>query len=265
MATWLEQTFGSTGPSAGPSQTWTPQQYSDWLTQFQNTPAGQAASRARDQTVELNRKQILDNLQMQRDQIALQQGKQVADKWYQEQQIKLMEDDHAMKREQFAVNSTFKAAELGAQFKGPRNWGSYLQASNQVAGSGIGSTLLANQPGGLGAMQQGFTPQRQTLGSVLNDFGFGGSGFAGQGGADGTPSNSQLGLTDQDAQQLQMYFRSPNQAPGGWWESKSNDQKEYLRGLAEMWGFSPDTIETNYANTRSRQGNPLGATASGWG
>lgn len=258
----LGNTIGTVGPSAGPSPTWTPQQYSDWLTAFNQTPAGQAAQRARDQTAQLSRDQILAGLQAERDRIALQQGKDKADQWYQQQQIKMMEDDHRFNREKLAVDSTFKAAELGAQLKGPRNWPSYLQASNQVAGSGIGSTLLANQPGGLGAMQSGFTPQRQTLGSVLNDFGFGGSGFAGQG--NGTPSNSQLGLTDADAQQLQMYFRNPNSAPGGWWESKSGDQKEYLRGLAENWGFSPDTVETNYGNTRARQGNALAATQGGY-
>lgn len=260
---WMDTVFG-TGPAAGPTSTWTPQQYSDWLTAFNQTPAGQAAQRARDQTVELNRKQVLDQLQMQRDQIALQQGKQVADKWYQEQQIKLMEDDHAMKREQFAVNSTFKAAELGAQFKGPRSWPSYLRASNMVAGSGMGSTLLANQPGGLGAMQSGFTPQRQSIGSVLSDFGFGGAGN-GAGIFNDNVSNAQLGLTDADANQLKNYFANPNQAPAGWWESKSPDQREYLKGLMEEWGHSPDTFETRYGSTRPRQGNPLGATASGWG
>lgn len=263
MATWLEQTFGSTGPSAGPSPTWTPQQYSDWLTAFNQTPAGQAAQRARDQTVELNRKQVLDQLQMQRDQIALQRGRDAADKWYREQQIALMQDDHKFNREKLAVDSTFRAAELGASLRGPRNYPFYLEASNQVAGSGVGSTLLANQPGGMGPTREGFAPQRQTLGSVLNDFGFGGSGFAGQGG--GGVSNSQLGLTDADAQQLQMYIRNPNAAPGGWWESKSPEQREYLKGLMDFWGDSPDTFENRYANTRSRQGNPLVATASGWG
>ncbi len=259
--TFLEQTFGTTGPSAGPSPTWTPQQYSDWLTQFNSTPAGQAAQRARDQTAELNRKQILDRLQAERDQILVQQGRAAADKWYQEQQIKLMEDDHAFKREQLYANTAMQAATLGSQLKGPRNYPFYLEASNQVAGSGLGSTLLANQPGGLGAGRAGFTPQRQTLGAVLNDFGFGGGGNAQAGGG---VTNSQLGLTDQDAQQLMSYFRSPNQAPGGWWESKSGEQKDYLRGLMEFWGESPDTFENRYGNSRVRQGNPFAATPGGY-
>jgi len=260
MPTFLEQTFGTTGPSAGPSPTWTPQQYSDWLMAFNNTPAGQAAQRARDQTAELNRRQVLEELQRKRDELTLTKGKNEADAWYQRESIRLLEDDHAFKRDQLYADTAMQAATLGSQLKGPRNYPFYLEASNQVAGSGLGSTLLANQPGGMGAGRPGFTPQRQTLGAVLGDFGFGGGGNQQGGGV----TNSQLGLTDADAQQLMTYFRNPNQAPGGWWESKSPEQKDYMRGLMEFWGESPDTFENRYGNSRSRQGNALAASVGGY-
>lgn len=258
---WLENTFGTVGPSAGTGTTLTPEQQSAQWERTRNTPMGQAAQRATDATNQLKRDQVLAEMAAKRDEIAVSQGTAAANKWYQEQQIKMLQDDHAFKREELAVNSTFKAAEIGSQLKGPRNYPFYLEAANQVAGSGIGSTLLANQPGGLGPMQQGFNTQRQTIGSVLGDFGFGGGGAGQQGGG---VSNSQLGLTDQDAQQLQSYIRDPNAAPTGFWESKSGEQKDYLRGLMEFWGHSPDTFEQRYADTRPRQGNALAATAGGY-
>lgn len=260
------------GNTIGTGVTWTPQQLSDWYMQFAATPAGQAAQRARDQTAELNRKQVLDQLQNERDRIALQSGRDEADAWYQRKQIELMRDDHAITRERLAfdrermgldeafrrdelgINTQFRAAELGSQLRGPRNYPFYLEAANQIAGSPV-ANLVDNRPG-LGGMPANYAPQRQTLASVLGDFGFGG----GQGGAPPV-SNAQLGLTDRDASTLVGYLRNPHTAPGGWLESKTQPQRESIAGLAEYWGFDPQQVEEQYRNTRTRQGSPFLGTA----
>jgi hypothetical protein len=68
-------------------------------------------------------------------------------------------------------------------------------------------------------------------------------------------TNQQLGLSDQDADQLKTWFQNPNQAPGTWWTSKSKDQKKMLGSINRYWGGSQDTFLERERNARPRQGS----------
>ncbi|MBF9645496.1 hypothetical protein, partial [Streptococcus pseudopneumoniae] len=71
---WLENTFGTVGPSAGAGATLTPEQQSAQWERARNTPMGQAAQRATDATNKLNRDKELASMQAKRDEIAVSQG-----------------------------------------------------------------------------------------------------------------------------------------------------------------------------------------------
>lgn len=309
--TFLEQTFGTTGPSA-PSPY---QQLLNYQQQYWASPMGIAERDAYDQTNRLNRRQVLAQMQAQRDQIALQRGSAEANRWYQQQQIKLAQQQHELSvqqlqqqgrqfdvtatgyldgnptltrqqfeagttgyyggnptlaREQAAANIALQAAQLGASLQRPDDWARYLRLTHEVNGSP--AWALARQPGGLGQTDAGQT-RRATLSSVLGNFNAPGGALpppgaaptsgadaplTGAGGSQG-PTNAALGLSDADAAALRGYFASPGSAPGGWWESKDEDQRGYLRGLMSEWGFSPTTVISAYGNTRTRQGDPRAA------
>lgn len=170
-------------------------------------------------------------------------------------------------REQAAANIALQAAQLGASLRGPRNWGAYLEAANNVAGSPV-SALVRSTPGGLGMAADQGRQQRQTLSGVLGDFGVNGGGNVPTGAApasgagaplSGGATNANLGLSDADAASLRNTFRNPHQAAGGWLESKTRSQREYLAGLADQWGEDWDTVEDRYMNSRTRQGHAQAA------
>lgn len=294
------------GSTIGGGITLTPRQRADQEMEYQgymmNSPLGQAAQRAHDKTVRFNKKIELDKAKAERDRIKILKGEAAADKWYKEQQIKILQMDHELKartaeaeatgywggnptlarqqmeanttgyyngnptlaREQQAASLALQAGQLGASLRGPRNWATYLRTAYDTANSPV-SSFVSSVPGGLGQGASQDT-RRLTLTDVLNDYGVG-SGRS----AEGTPGTSMtayspngvtaadLGLGGSDETTLRNYFNSPNQAPVGWWESKSEDQRQYLRGLAEEWGFSPDTIEQRYRNTRPNQGSAFSA------
>jgi hypothetical protein len=172
-------------------------------------------------------------------------------------------------REQAASGIALQAAGLGAQLGGPRNWGNYLRASSAVRNA----PLLSNTPNVGAHVAPPGGPL--TLVDVLGDYGGGGTvggGGAAGGGAPGTsglasvlqntaadvsrtPANADLGLSDFEAGQLMSYFDNPGQAPTGWLETKSPDEKEYLRGLMSLWGRSPATVESQYKTSRPGQGS----------
>lgn len=275
------------GSTIGRGITYTPQQMSrmalDQANALWQSPMGQAAQRGLDQTAKFNKKMALDAAKAERDRIKILKGQAAADKWYKEQQIRILEMDHALRarqveaeqtgywggaptlaREQQAANVALQAGQLGASLRGPRNWATYLRTAYDTANSPV-SSFVSSVPGGLGQGASEGT-RRLTLTDVLNDFG------VGQGrSADGTPGTSltayspngvtaaDLGLGGQDEMTLRNYFNSPNQAPVTWWSSKSEDQREYLRGLMEEWGFSPSTVESRLYSTRPSQGSAFSA------
>ena len=298
MPTWLESTFGTGSPSANP--------YGQFL-QYQNdywqSPMGLREQDAYDQTTRLNRKELLAKLKAERDRIAIAQGEAKANQWYQQQQVKLAQQTHALRvsevtgyhegnptlqRETSQADVALRAGQLGASLRGPRDWATYLRTSNDVANSPASSFVNAT-PGGMG--QNNVNTRRMTLSDVLGDFGMGNggsmvgqSGAAGGGTAPGAPAPNTAGLTGGpnpngtyqptqpgqqaqggnalglglnpgDEQTLRGYFGSPNSAPVAFWESKTDDQKDYLRGLMDEWGYSPSTFEQGYGRTRPRQGN----------
>lgn len=512
--------FGTGQSAAAPAHpnpsTMTPQEVMDWYTTLANTPQGQAAAAAQQQTIAMNVKQALAAMQNERDRIAIAQGQAAADKWYKEESLKLAQQAHQLAvqtqtqnyelsgaaltgtfqgnptlanqaqtamytglyggtptlqainqeqqfglqqggltgmyngaptlaaqnqaqqyglqlgaqtgyqggqatlgREQAAASAAMEAARLGASLQGPANYAKYLQAANAVAGSPV-SALVASAPGGMGQMQ-GDPGGPMTLATMLGQYGvmpgqgpsqpgqstmhgpsgqaftdpYGASQYAMQqpepgGGqmrpsyldprqyaqydalppevkaqymandpgaqmhAGGTPgfneqtgsyssapaggmrpsggsggmaftdggrgtnpvgggqqsarvpvesgnrstmpvgptdpnrtrqpvqaqpmpvqqqgwnpqsvtgaigqvasaprvTNAQLGLTDQEAGQLQSWMSSPNQASGTWWASKSGSQKEYLKGLGSYWGHDMNTFEERERNARPRQ------------
>lgn len=473
--------FGTGQSAAMPNaSTMTPQQMLAWYEQLANTPQGQAAAKAQQQTIQMNVQQALAAMQNERDRIAIAKGQAEADRWYKEESLKLAQQVHqlavqtqqqnyelsgaaltgtfqgnptlanlnqtaqytglyngtptlqaqnqqqqfglqqgqltglyegaptlaaqnqqqqyglqlgaqtgyqngqaTLSREQAAANAAMEAARLGASLQGPANYAKYLQAANAVAGSPV-SALVASAPGGLGQMQ-GDPGGPITLAGMLSQYGVmpgqgasqpgagapvgtqygqtvlhgdptqynepsngqmfagGTPGFneqtgsyssapaggmrstmpvgavgSGQRGARGfsdgggslTPeqdaqyrhaatadpttrqqawwqqqnannpyvttqqqgwnpqsvtgaigqaasaprvTNAQLGLTDEEAGQLQSWMASPNQAAGTWWSSKSGSQKEYLKGLGSYWGHDMNTFEERERNARPRQ------------
>lgn len=308
MPTWLENTFGTVGPSANPYR-----QYQQWRNEYWASPEGLREMDAYEQTTRLNRRELLARLKAERDRIAIAKGEAEANQWYQRAQVKLAQQTHALRvsevtgyhngaptlqRETSQADVALRAGQLGASLRGPRDWATYLRTSNDVAGSPASSFVNAT-PGGLG--QNNVNTRRMTLKDVLGDFGMGnGGGMVGQSGAmgggaatgtmPGAPAPNSAGLTGGpnpngtyqpvqqpvgqmpggasalglglnpgEEQQLRQRFSSPNSAPMGWWESKSSDQRDYLRGLMDEWGYSPTTFEEQYANSRPRQGNALEA------
>jgi hypothetical protein len=191
-----------------------------------------------------------------------------------------------LQREQAGADVNLRAAGLGASLGGPRNWGKYI-----VGAGAVGQNPLLSTTPNLGAAADQSQQRRLTLADVMGDYGgqggaIGQAGGAGQpaaqygaagqaGGAAGTasgpltlssvlgntvnavsrtPSNDELGMTDQEATTLRGYYRNPGSAaPVGWWESQSPDMKEYHRGLMSLWGESPDTFENKYRNRGPRQ------------
>ena len=275
MVSWLEDVFGQSG-TAYPSAT----SAVDQANALWQSPMGQAAEEARRETAQFNKDIELRKAKAERDRIKILKGEAAADKWYKEKQIEILRMDHELKarvaeaeatgywggnptlqRENLAAQTALQAGQLGASLRGPRNWAFYLEQAYNTKNSPAAS-LVGSVPGGLG--QNTVTPQRLTLTDVLNDYGVG-SGQTGTGQAATAPYSpngvtaADLGLTDTDEATLKDYFASPAHAPVGWWESKSEDQRNYLRGWAEHTGFSPDTFESIYRSTRPRQGSSSAA------
>jgi hypothetical protein len=342
----------------------TPDEYINFLEQYSNSSMGQRANASMDETASLNRKQLLGNLQNQRDQIAISRGVAEANAWYQRQQIKLAQKEHedqvakwlrdegfrdldfrttatgmlegqptwmrqyqtagltgmidgkptwermrdeaqlegyyngkpTFQREQAASDTALRAVGIGASLGGPRNWGKYIRGAGAVGSS----PLLSNTPNlGMAADQGQQSPL--TLAGIFSDYGQNGALSApaapagatptvagqtdGNVGATGatatpgnpgglnlanvlggavnavsqTPSNASLGISDDEANVIRGYLRNPHTADPAWWASKDDTQKDFIRGLADVWGEDVGTFESKMQNARPNQGSVFAA------
>lgn len=148
----------------------------------------------------------------------------------------------------------------------PQPGGGFPNVDPVTGGSTLAGGAITNSAsgGGMPEWQQGWNsfkgsyaqPQQQTSGG-WNPYSM--TGAIGQAASAPRVTNQQLGLSDQEADQLKGYFNSPNSAPGTWWTSKSTPQKKYLSGLNAYWGGDPETFQERERNARPRQGSAWAA------
>ena len=99
-----------------------PAEYLAWLDQYWASPTGQREQDAYDQTQQLNRKQVLEGLKAERDRIAIARGTMEANRWYQQQQVKLAQAEHELNvRKQVQAEMEF-ATDATGMYEGSPTW-----------------------------------------------------------------------------------------------------------------------------------------------
>lgn len=121
----------------------TPTEYLDWLTQIGNSPQGQAAQAAMQQTIAMNVKQALAAMANERDRIAIAKGQAEADRWYKQESLKLAQQAHQLAVKAQEQNYELAAGGLTGQFQGAPTLAAIGQ-QGQMTGMYQGSPTLAN-------------------------------------------------------------------------------------------------------------------------
>lgn len=163
MADIFGQINSPLGSTMGQGVSWTPQQYLSYLEMLANSPQGQAASRAQQQTAEFQIKMALDDLKLKRDQLAISRGQAEADRWYKEQQVKLAQQAHQLAVQQQQWTQQYQTAGMTGMLEGTPTLANLAQ-QGQFTGYYNGSPTLARegqeqqfglQQGALTGMYQG--------------------------------------------------------------------------------------------------------------
>ena len=154
--------FGTGQSAAAPAQpnpaTMTPQEVMDWYTALANTPQGQAAAQAQQQTIAMNVKQALAAMQNERDRIAIARGQAEADRWYKQESLKLAQQAHALAVQTQAQNYELSGAALTGQFQGNPTLANQAQTAMYTGLYNGQQTLQAqNQAQQFGLQQAGVT------------------------------------------------------------------------------------------------------------
>lgn len=240
----------------------------------------------------------VDQIQRQKEQIAIQKGQAAANKWYQEQMVQLAKDKFEQDKFQFEVQQTGyingaptldrekfqdsslqgwtdKALTLAST---PKDWVKlarmYAGVSNNIA-SMPGLNWAAG--GQVGNTRFSGTPETNSLGNVLGNMGVN----VGQGGASGTGQAASGDWASQAAQQAdsianatpnfdsgqqQIYqtarefAMNPQGAAPGWLESLDPTTRSLLEGAAQAQGLDWATSMSKWK--RSRWGGGGSATAA---
>jgi hypothetical protein len=118
------------GSTMGQGVSWTPQQYLSYLEMLANSPQGQAAQRAQQQTAEFQINQALEQLKLQRDQLAITRGQAEANRWYQQEQLKLAQQAHQLAVQQQQWSQQYQTAGLTGELNGSPTLANLAQQAN---------------------------------------------------------------------------------------------------------------------------------------
>jgi hypothetical protein len=138
------------------------QQTLDWWEQIANSPMGQQANQAMQQTIGMNVKIANAQLKNAAAQIAIQKGQAAADKWYKEQQVKLAQQAHQLAVKTQQQNYELSVGGLTGQFNGQPTM-AYQGMQAGYTGMWNGQPTLQNQN-----QQQQFGLQQGQLTGLYN-------------------------------------------------------------------------------------------------
>lgn len=187
-----------------------------------------------------------NQLKAQREQIAVTRGQAEANRWYQEQQVRLAEGELALSQQKLAADTGLGLLGLRAQLKGPGDWAQYLDV-------GEGFQTLQPASGFLGAIAAGKTPG-------VMDTAFGASPTASTLAGLATPT------ADEQRNRLQADMGLAAKIAGNVGKVQpgaldvgtiGQDRLDYLLGLAATGGHSAQTLMDAYNRAKPGQGNPF--------
>lgn len=232
----------------------------------QAAPGLQRAQQAQERTFQTNlsesraeraqRLQIANNqLKAQREQIAVSRGTAEANKWYQEQQVRLAEEEaqrqgfqfqqtHLLEQQKLGANTGLGLMQLRASLKGPGEWSQFLDA-------GEGFDAIQPASGFLSSIAAGKTP-------AVMDAAFGAQPITSTLAGLATPTvDQQRQRLDADqALAAKIAGNVGKVAPGALDVGTiGQDRLDYLLGLAGQKGFSAQTLMDAYERNKPGQGN----------
>lgn len=269
--------YGWSAPQAAPDPTKNPY-YDNLIKTIQENQQYTREQSAQDYQLKL------DQLKNQRDQIAISSGTAAANEWYQKQQVKLAREAQALKvadttgyyqgdptfaRQQWQANATGyldgnptfareqyqtdtglkvldRAIELGNR---PGDWFKYLQYAGgaQPTASTLPfiQNLAAGRPAAAVTAWSGPNGTQDNLASTAQTL---------MSGTTGSQYGSQQAL-----EALRNYGRNPQTIPGGWYESLSPTQRDFVHGAWQADQQDLGTVLDRLSKSRVSQGNALGA------
>lgn len=138
------------------------QQYLQYIQEIQNSPLGQQAMAAQQQTIAMNVKTALANIENQRKQLEIQEGTAKANAWAQKEQVKLAQQAHELAQKVAQQNYEIQSGQLTGTFNGAPTLASLAQQAQYTGQYQGAPTLQAiNQEQQFGLQQGGLTGMYQ--------------------------------------------------------------------------------------------------------